>query len=358
MRRRSGRELKSKPKQRAFTGGYATKNGVMLRGLSQKLLSYRKLHALAGQVQLIFTSPPFPLQRKKKYGNLQGAAYLDWLASFAPLFKKLLKPNGSLVVEVGNAWEPGKPVMSTLPIRALLALVDQGKFNLCQQFVSHNPARLPGPAQWVNIERIRVKDSFTHVWWMSPSGRPSANNKRVLVSYSEAMRKLLRTHKYNKGLRPSGHRIGAESFFKNNKGAIPSSVITASNTSSADAYHRYCRDQELPLHPARMPDALADFFISFLTKPGDLVLDPFGGSNTTGASAERLGRRWISIEPTKDYISSSKGRFEDTESLTDAKLKRVLTKTAKKKAPKRKARSASKRLKGPSPRKRSVTRKR
>jgi site-specific DNA-methyltransferase (cytosine-N4-specific) len=307
----------------------------MLRGLSEKLLKHKKLEPLAGQVQLIFTSPPFPLQRKKKYGNLQGAAYLGWLASFAPLFKKLLKPNGSLVVEVGNAWEPGQPVMSTLPLRALLALLEKGEFNLCQQFVSHNPARLPGPAQWVNIERIRVKDSFTHVWWMSPSKRPAASNKRVLVAYSEAMRKLLRTRKYNKGLRPSGHRIGAESFFTNNHGAIPSSVITASNTTSADAYHRHCREKSLGLHPARMPDALADFFISFLTKPGDLVLDPFGGSNTTGASAERLGRRWISIEPTNDYIRSSKGRFGDTELLSDARVKQLLVKRKVRKVAKR-----------------------
>lgn len=342
MSRRRVRGSKRKPRRQTFKGGYATKNGVMLRGFSQKLLKHKTLRQLKGQVQLIFTSPPFPLQRKKKYGNLQGLAYVEWLASFAPLFKQLLKPKGSLVVEVGNAWEPGQPVMSVLPTQALLSLLEKGSFKLCQQFVSYNPARLPSPAQWVNIERIRVKDSFTHIWWMSPSDRPKASNKRVLVAYSEAMQKLLRTHKYNEGLRPSGHRIGAESFFKNNKGAIPSSVITASNTSSADAYHRYCRKKKLPLHPARMPDAVADFFINFLTNSGDLVLDPFGGSNTTGASAERLGRRWISVEPTRDYISSSKGRFEKIESLTDSRLKKILGSGKKKKAPKKRRTRRSK----------------
>lgn len=335
---------KSGLRTRRTLTGYATPNGAMLKGLSEKLLKRDELSPLYGRVQLIFTSPPFPLQRKKKYGNLQGDAYVQWIASFASLFKKLLKRNGSLVVEVGNAWEPGKPVMSTLPTRALLAMLEQGRFNLCEQFVSHNPARLPGPVQWVNVERIRVKDSFTHVWWMSPSERPSADNKRVLVAYSRSMQKLLKRQTYNEGLRPSGHRIGADSFLRNNNGAIPSNVIVASNTNSADAYHRYCRDNALPLHPARMPDALADFFIQFLTKPGDIVFDPFGGSNTTGAAAERLGRKWISIEPTSDYLKSSKGRFEGTQKLTDQKI-RQLTKKQPKSKPrtrKRKTRRAHK----------------
>ena len=58
-----------------------------------------------------------------------------------------------------------------------------------------------------------------------------------------------------------------------------------------------------------MPMELSSFFIKFLTKPGDLVLDPFAGSNTTGAAAEHLHRRWISVEPNKEYVAGSKGRF-------------------------------------------------
>ncbi len=64
-------------------------------------------------------------------------------------------------------------------------------------------------------------------------------------------------------------------------------------------------------HPARMPSGLAEFFINFLTDPGDLVLDPFAGSNTTGSVAERLGRRWLSIESVLDYARGSRGRFPE-----------------------------------------------
>jgi site-specific DNA-methyltransferase (cytosine-N4-specific) len=282
-----------------------------------------------GKVDLIFTSPPFPLNRKKKYDNLQGDAYVNWLKGFAPLFKQFLKPAGSVVIEVGNSWEPGKPVMSTLALEALLAFLKGGKLNLCQQFVWHNPARLPSPAQWVTVERIRLKDSYTHLWWMSPSERPKADNRRVLIKYSKSMEHLLKTQSYNAGRRPSEHFIGEKSFLKRHRGAIRSSVlkmeckdgeeshspanlITMANTQASTDYQVFCRDLEIEPHPARMPIGLAEFFIKFLTEPGDLVLDPFGGSNTTGAAAEGLGRRWVSIEPNPVYIEGSRGRFAAT----------------------------------------------
>jgi DNA modification methylase len=308
--------------------GYKTSLGTCFQGHAEEVLESSLTESFHGKVDLIFTSPPFPLNRKKKYDNLQGAAYTEWLKKFAPIFKKFLRPEGSIVIEVGNSWEPGKPVMSTLALESLLAFLKEGKFNLCQQFIWHNPARLPSPAQWVTVERIRLKDSYTHLWWMSPSERPKADNRRVLVKYSEAMKELLKKQSYNSGNRPSEHHIGKESFLKRHKGAIPPSVIkidhslaareevspnliTMANTQASSDYQKFCRTHEIEPHPARMPIALAEFFIKFLTEDGDLVLDPFGGSNTTGAAAERLKRKWISIEPTTEYIKGSKGRFKD-----------------------------------------------
>src|SRR5438874_496611 len=151
----------------AIQVAYRTPHGTMFCGLTESFLASGVSRKLRGKVQLIFTSPPFPLNRKKKYGNLKGEAYIDWLASFAPLFRDLLKPDGSIVLEMGNAWQPGMPVMSTLALRSLLAFLDRGPFHLCQQFICDNPARLPSPVEWVNIQRIRAKDSFTHLWWMA-----------------------------------------------------------------------------------------------------------------------------------------------------------------------------------------------
>lgn len=275
------------------------------------MLGNGALSRFEGKVNLIFTSPPFPLNRKKRYGNETGDSYIRWLCTFGPLFKKMLTPDGSIVIEMGNSWEPGMPVMSTLALRALLDFQSNNDLHLCQEFIWQNPAKLPSPAQWVNVERIRVKDSFTKLWWMSPNRKPKANNQRVLQEYSQAMKDLLKRGSYNAGKRPSEHDIGEKSFLKNNGGAIPSNVLTYANTLNIEAYQTFCREHKLPLHPARMPIDLARFFIKFLTEPGDIVLDPFGGSNTTGAAAEDLERFWISIEASEDYIKGSRGRFGD-----------------------------------------------
>ncbi len=313
--RADGRVSESKLWQQQRTKvrlAYRTMRGIMFHGSAEAVLTSALAKKYRGKVQLIFTSPPFPLNRKKKYGNVQGEAYVVWLASFAPLFREFLKPDGSIVIELGNAWAPGQPVMSTLALEALLTFREKGEFHLCQQFVCNNPARLPTPAQWVTVERIRVKDSFTHVWWMSPSVRPKADNRRVLKEYSAAMLKLLSSKRYNPGKRPSEHQIGNVSFLRDNKGAIPSNVLTLTNTAAIDDYIRYCRRHQLHLHPSRMPKGLPEFFINFLTSSRDLVLDPFAGSNTTGAVAERLGRRWLSIDTNQEYIEGSRGRFDRT----------------------------------------------
>ena len=236
-----------------------------------------------------------------------GDEYLDWLGGLGEQLGDLLTEDGSLVVELGNAWEQGEPVMSTLALEALMRVLKDGEFRLCQQFVVHNPARLPSPAQWVNIERCRVKDAYTNVWWMSRSARPKADNRKVLVDYSPSMRKLLERQSYNPGGRPSEHHIGETSFLSDNGGAIPSNVLTIANTVSTDDYRRYVKAQNLKVHPARMPPDLAEFFIRFLTDQDDLVFDPFGGSNTTGATAEALGRQWITTEPDPEYIAGSRG---------------------------------------------------
>lgn len=289
--------------------GYKTARGTMYCGKIEDFLKSPIAAKHAGRVQLILTSPPFPLNRKKAYGNKQGEEFTNWLAALAPEFRKLLTPNGSIVMEMGNAWEPGRPVMSILALQSLLEFLKKGELNLAQQFVVYNPARLPSPAQWVNVDRIRLKDAFTHVWWMASVDRPYANNRNVLKPYSKSMLDLLRTKKYNAGKRPSEHHIGEKSFLTNNKGAIPPNVLTMPNTGNGDVYQKYCRANGLKLHPARMPLALPEFFIRFLTQENDLVMDPFGGSNTTGAVAQRLKRRWLSVEANEEYVGSSKSRF-------------------------------------------------
>ena len=289
---------------------FQTKLGRLFLGDCESVLQSRRLRRLRGKVQLIFTSPPFPLNKKKRYGNLKGDAYLHWFSRFGPILAGLLTEHGSIVVEIGNAWEPGSPVQSVLPYKALIAFLDSTGLKLCQEFIYHNPARLPGPAQWVTIDRIRLKDSTTKIWWMSKTAFPKANNRNVLRPYSERMELLLARQSYNAGRRPSHHNINGKSFLKNNGGAIPSNLLQVCNTESASLYQRYCRDKGIRPHPARMPVAIPEFFIRLLTEEDDIVLDPFAGSNTTGIAAEQNRRRWVSIEMCREYAEASLARFE------------------------------------------------
>ena len=294
----------------------------MFHGLTEDVLQHQKFATWKGKVQLIFTSPPFPLQREKKYGNLTGETYSDWLAGFAKSWAECLTPDGSIVIEVGNGWNPGTPTMSTASLKALLAFQEAAGLHLCQEFICFNPARLPTPAEWVTVRRVRVKDSFTRVWWLSPTPHPKADNRKVLTEYSPSMKKLLSRGTYNGGKRPSEHSVGHRSFLTNNGGAIPPNVLVPpnsddsplevlpiANTASRNIYHQRCKAQGFTSHPAVMPEALIEFFVQFLTDKEDVVMDPFAGSNTTGAVAERLERRWLAIEASQAYVESSRLRF-------------------------------------------------
>ena len=287
---------------------YHTPRGRLLVGKTESLIDSPDLDEYRGRVQLIFTSPPFPLLRKKKYGNRTGDDYAAWLAGLAIPLTKFLTPTGSIVIELGNGWNPGTPTVSTIGIKALLAFQEEAGLHLCQEFICFNPARLPTPAEWVAVRRERVKDAFTRVWWLSPTPTPKADNRRVLTEYSGAMRKLLNRGTYSSGRRPSEHKVGVKSFLADNGGAIPPNVLVPPesdaptepqavlpipNTASRGGYHEKCRAKNVPRHPAAMPEPLVEFFVRFLTDPDELVMDPFAGSNTTGAVAESLGRELL-----------------------------------------------------------------
>jgi site-specific DNA-methyltransferase (cytosine-N4-specific) len=259
----------------------------------------------ADSVALVLTSPPFALRRKKAYGNVAATEYVEWLWPFAREIHRILRPDGSFVLDLGGAWNPGRGTRSLFQYELVLRLASI--FHLAQEFYWYNPCKLPTPAEWVTIRRTRVKDAVNVLWWFAKTEEPQADNRRVLKPYSRSMRRLLRDG-YQPALRPSQHEIGPH-FRRDNGGAIPPNLLEVPNTRSADAYIRRCREAGLPVHPARFPPAVPEFFVRFLTQPGQLVLDPFAGSNVTGQVAEQLDRRWISVEVNADYVAGSQLRF-------------------------------------------------
>jgi site-specific DNA-methyltransferase (cytosine-N4-specific) len=282
---------------------YTQQHGKTYLGDSLKLIKFIEDNS----INLILTSPPFALSRQKEYGNETAEKYIEWFLPFAYEFKRVLAENGSFILDLGGAYLPGNPVRSIYQYELLVRLCKEVGFFLAQEFYHYNPARLPTPAEWVTIRRIRVKDSVNVVWWLSKTPSPKADNRKVLKPYSQSMQKLLKNG-YKAKIRPSGHDI-SEKFQKDNQGAIPPNLLEIANTESNSIYLRRCKEKGIKPHPARFPQGFAEFFIKFLTDEGDLVLDPFAGSNTTGFVAETLQRRWISFELNENYVLGSRYRF-------------------------------------------------
>lgn len=271
----------------------------------------------ADSIDLVVTSPPYALHFKKEYGNANQAQYLEWFLPFASEIRRVLKPSGSFVLNLGGAWQPGAPVRSLYHFRVVLALCDQLDYQLAQEFFWYNPAKMPAPAEWVNVRRIRVKDSVEYIFWFTKDPYAKANNRQVLLEYSADMKRLIRRG-VKATTRPSGHAI-RETFASDQGGAIPPNLIQCGNNESNSTYIRGTKAAGAKVHPARFPADLPRFFVEFLTDPGDLVLDPFAGSNTTGAVAEELARQWVSCEISEEYVDASRLRFEGTrEALAEA----------------------------------------
>lgn len=308
---------------------YITHNGAAYVGDALELLQ-----GLAdGSVDLVLTSPPFALQRQKKYGNVDQDQYVDWLLSFAVEVKRVLKGTGSFVLDLGGAYCRERPVRSLYNYRVLIRMCDELGWNLAEEFFWFNPSKLPSPIEWVNKRKIRVKDAVNTVWWLSKTDFPKADVTKVLVPYSERMKLLLRNSEkyYSPKKRPSGHDISYR-FAEDKGGAIPPNLLKIPNTESNSQYLKCCQIIGMSGHPARFPEGLPEFFIRFLTDPMDIVLDIFAGSNTTGAVAESLGRRWIAFEIDRSYLVASSFRFlnQANDDMVKSLFNKLIAEDAKK----------------------------
>lgn len=289
---------------------YATKNGFCVCGDSLGILN----EFADESIDLVITSPPFALQTQKEYGNESQSDYVDWFLKFGKAVLPKLKQTGSFVVDLGGSYCKGRPVRSLYQYSLLIRMCTELGYNLAEEFFWYNPSKLPSPIEWVNIRKIRIKDSVNTNWWFSKCDFPKANAKRVLVPYSPAMKKLIESKGtyFKPKKRPSDHYIN-KSFNTDNGGALPSNLLQIANTESNSHYLRYCKKLDIKVHPARFPKQLPEFYIKFLTDPDDLVVDIFSGSNTTGEVAEKLNRKWVSIELSKEYMAASVLRFSESE---------------------------------------------
>lgn len=282
---------------------YKTPYGAAFVGDSASLMAQLP----AANVDLVVTSPPYALHFEKEYGNVTKDEYVEWFLPFAREIKRILKPTGSFVLNIGGSYNEASPTRSLYHFKLLIALVEDVGFHLAQECFWYNPAKMPAPAEWVNVRRIRIKDAVEYVWWLAPTPWPQADNREVLTPYSRDMKRLIQRG-LRETVRPSGHNITAK-FARDQGGSTPTNLLEWGNNDSNSPFIRACAERGLKLHPARYPHVLPEFFTRFLTHPGDIVLDPFAGSNTTGHVAQSLDRRWLSFELDEEYLRISALRF-------------------------------------------------
>lgn len=292
---------------------YETDHGAAYLADSKVLMALVPNNA----VNLVFTSPPYALQFKKKYGNEEKHDYIKWFLPFAKEIYRVLTNDGSFILNIGGSYNKGVPTRSLYHFKLLIALVEEIGFHLAQECFWYNPAKMPAPAEWVTVRRIRIRDSVEYVWWLSKTPFPKANNRNVLRPYSKDMIRLEKKG-IRETIRPSGYHVSS-SFKKTEAGGsippnvlenhIPTDMLSIGNNSANDTYTRRCKEEGVEIHPARFPGSLPEFYINLLTEEDDLVLDPFAGSNTTGAVAESLSRKWLSMETVETYLQGSKFRF-------------------------------------------------
>ena len=298
---------------------FASKRGAAFLGDSLELLRALPSNSL----NLVVTSPPYALHFKKAYGNEHKDRYVEWFLPFAREIQRVLTDDGSFVLNIGGSYNQGIPTRSIYHFKLLIALVEEIGFHLAQECFWYNPAKMPVPAEWVTVRRIRIRDSVEYVWWLSKTPHPKASNLNVLKEYSEDMIRLNRNG-VRGTVRPSGHVIRT-SFDKIHPGGsippnvteaefdFPESMMKMGNNAANDIYTRRCKEEGIKIHPARFPALLPKFFIKLLTEPNDLILDPFAGSLTAGAVAEGLERRWIAGEAVEEYLKAGTFRFEESQ---------------------------------------------
>lgn len=292
---------------------YVTNRGATYLGNSLALLQSLPPES----VNLVVTSPPYALHFKKEYGNVSKDRYVEWFLPFADQIRRILTDDGSFILNIGGSWNKGMPTRSIYHFKLLIALVETLGFHLAQECFWYNPAKMPAPAEWVTVRRIRVRDSVEYVWWLSKTPWPKASNLSVLKEYSPDMIRLARNG-VREAIRPSGHVI-RDSFDSIKAGGaippnviedqLPESMLKLGNNAANDDYTKLCKETGTKIHPARFPAALPGFFVRLLTQPNDIVLDPFAGSNTTGAVAEELDRRWLAFDEVEEYLHASRFRF-------------------------------------------------
>ena len=292
--------------------GFSTELGVALWGSCHDVFG-----SLTDSIAVCVTSPPYPLASPRAYGNPNQYEWVDWMTRvLEPIVKRLL-PGGSIAVNLSNdVFEPGLPSRSLYREKFVIAMSERLGMHKMDEMVWSNPSKAPGPFQWASKRRMQLNTGYEPVLVFCNDPLNSfADNRRVYQPHSEQHQKLIdsggeRRQRVNSD---GAYRIRPGAFANRTPGRIPKNVLSYGHSSAAQRRMRkLARDSGLPVHSASMPLALAMFLVQYLSRPGDLVVDPFGGTMTTAKACEELGRLWLASEIHAEYLMAGRFRFDAT----------------------------------------------
>lgn len=291
--------------------GFSTHLGIAILGSCDTVFS-----AIDSPIHLVVTSPPYPLAKPRAYGNPTEAEYVDWICRMLePIVKNLVR-GGSICLNISNdIFEVGSPARSLYRERLVLALHDRLGLWKMDELVWENKSKAPGPVRWASLERTQLNVVWEPVYWFTNEPHSiRSNNRRVLQEHTQRHIDFIKSggEKRDAVFSDGAYGIKAGRFSNETPGRIPRNILSFGHRCAAQtAYKKAAKAMGLPAHGAPFPMKLASFLIEFMSEPGDLVVDPFGGSFTTAHAAERLGRRWLSTDCMVEYVLGSATRFVD-----------------------------------------------
>ncbi len=275
--------------------------------------------SITDPIQLVVTSPPFPLAKARAYGNPKETEYVDFLCEAIEPIVRRLASGGSIVLDLSNdIFLSGSPARSLYRERLVLAFSDRlGLFKM-DEIPWVNRSKPPGPVQWASVHRVQLNSGWQPVYWFcNAPDLARSDNRRVLEPHSERHLTLMRSggEQRERANSDGAYRLRAgRSYAQVTEGRIPKNVFERGHHCAAQkAYKAAARKAGLPVHGAPFPLKLAEFFVRFLTAEGDLVADPFGGSLTVALAAEKLGRHWIATDVIWEYLAGGGLRFAEAD---------------------------------------------
>lgn len=256
--------------------------------------SREELRAFASQVDLIVTSPPYADARHKHYDSVHPDQFVDWFMSFHEPFYNALKPSGSLVINIKDKVVDG--VRHRFVWRMIDALCDHGWLAI-DDYIWHKTNPMPG--RWPT----RLRDGWEYCFHLAKSKQPFFNSDGVrqpIGTWTESRLKKLSDGDLSRHNSENQSGFGRDlSKWVDKDTVLPSNVLSLALVGKNKG------------HPAVFPLGLPLFFIKLLSPEGGLVVDPFGGSGSTGIAALSVGRNCVLIDNNMDYCGEAIRRLLD-----------------------------------------------